>query len=1556
MQIGELTIQMAADLARLRSDMAEARQAVGGAMAGIESAVQSAQAALGALGIGLGIGAMMGMVRSAIDAADALDEMSQRIGISANELSSLQLAYKMAGLTSDDMASSLGKLQKQMADGNKAFDALGVKTHAADGSLRGTTDVLADLADEFEGLEGGAGKTALAMEIFGKSGASMVPLLDAGSQGLRDMIEQSERLGIVISNETAAAAGQFNDTLDLLGTGLQGIGQRLAAQMLPTLNTLSESFLTSMTSGDRLRGVADTLSAALKILYTVGVGVGTAFSIVGKTVGAAAAQIVAVLNGDFAGAKAIGAEWQADVTSSWTAAAAQISSAWNDTGGAAVAAMAKVQAAGKRMAPSVGKPGGAAASADPYAAEREAAKGWADAWSDFAKIAAEAQAKTNDLSKAQARLAEYLQSPAYSKASDGMRQLALEQAYAAIAAEKEAQARELGIKAVAEAIKGHQDLVKALTGTADSTLESAVKIEEENRATALATQLRISLAAAISLVEVARLREKQVEMMGNEDAVAAIEREIEARQRLRAAEGIKTTNADAEKRLTDYLSKDVGTNFAAGFDKASQSLGTFVQTFASLIDAQDKYNKARQDAGGDAAKLAQVEAKNFAQQINSYGSLAGAAKGMFKERTAGYKLMAGAEKAFRAVELAMAVQTAATQLGLIQGVTAAKVAGDLTGTASTLATVGPQVAAAATIGSANAAAATAAAAIAPPPFGFINMGLMAAAMAALGFAVSGGGGKGASAPTNSGTGTVLGDSSAQSESVTKAIEALAQVDTATMRYSAQMLQSLRNIESNIGGLASLLVQSGDLGSAAVGVQTGTQRNLLGEGVKGVTDVLTFGLLPGLGKALGNLFGSKTSVTGQGISANAQSLGSIQQRGFDASYYADVETKKKFLGVTTSTKNSTQLTDASAETERQFGLILSGFADTVKAAGGPLGVNLDQLQQRINGFTVDIGRIDLQGLTGGQISEKLTAVFSAAGDKIARGVLPGLDAFQAVGEGYLQTVARVATGVETAGAALDGLGVRAIGFQALTQKQGDVGQNIVRQSLVEAETQQVYRLTRGMFGLIRTTVESSVSGIGQIISSLDGSAQELADTYKALTDVRTSLQLLGINGQAVSFALLKGAGGLEGLTAGVAAFEESFFTDQEKVTAQTARMRKEFERLGVAMPATNDQFKALVQGTNTNTEAGQQLLGGLLGLSSGFADLTAAIEAAKEAGPASVVSEAMQAIMQQRAGLEQELADLVGGAEAVRRRELEAIDPSNRAIYVRVQALKDEQAAATAAAQQRTGLEQQLLQITGNTAALRARELAALAPSNRAMQQRIYELQDQQAAELLASKATADAAKAATDAADKARSLSEAWRSVGGSLQDEITRIQGLAGGEGTTTANAQAAFAMATAQARAGDQGAADRLSGLSKAMLDAAEQSAGSLRELAAIRAATVESLQQTRSVSAAYAGGYATQAGAIADNPMLTSPTLITSGASNPMSAPAPESPAAAAQNAVLYELQALREETQTLRKSLERMGAEQQINTSAIASNTGKSTRILERVTPNGDAFETRIASPI
>ena len=165
------------------------------------------------------------------------------------------------------------------------------------------------------------------------------------------------------------------------------------------------------------------------------------------------------------------------------------------------------------------------------------------------------------------------------------------------------------------------------------------------------------------------------------------------------------------------------------------------------------------------------------------------------------------------------------------------------------------------------------------------------------------------------------------------------------------------------------------------------------------------------------------------------------------------------------------------------------------------------------------------------------------------------------------------------------------------------------------------------------------------------------------------------------------------------------------------------------------------------------------------------------------------------------------------------------------------------------------------------------------------------------------------------------------------------GSESMSYARALAAFNTASDAARGGDQEAAKALPGLSQALLSAAANAATSSQELARIQGQTAASLEQTLAVINAMTGSSdnATDTGTAAptwwEQFAATQSATATTAAND-------------SQSALLEELQALRQEVSDLR-------GEQRIASAAIASGTSKTARILERVTPDGDAMATRSA---
>lgn len=318
-------------------------------------------------------------------------------------------------------------------------------------------------------------------------------------------------------------------------------------------------------------------------------------------------------------------------------------------------------------------------------------------------------------------------------------------------------------------------------------------------------------------------------------------------------------------------------------------------------------------------------------------------------------------------------------------------------------------------------------------------------------------------------------------------------------------------------------------------------------------------------------------------------------------------------------------------------------------------------------------------------------------------------------------------------------------------------------------------------------------------------------------------------------------------------------ESEKLARAQSDLVKEFADLSQAVPSSAADLRALIDAQDQSTESGRTMRAELLALVPAFLGVQdAAQQAAAQAAAvaAQAAEEAMRqadAVLRERLGLEADLLMLQGDTAELRRRERDALHESNRALYDQIRALEDQQAAAQAAAEaqqrilsERDGLERRMMELNGDTAGLRVRDLALLDESNRALQEQIWARQDEIAAaeKQAAAQALADqqAAAAASAAAAAAERLREAWQSLGETIADEIRRLRGLTDSGGAQGyAALQAQFAIQTAKARAGNQDAAQMLPELSRSLSDMAADIATSSIDLSRMNDATAASLEQT-------------------------------------------------------------------------------------------------------------------
>lgn len=185
------------------------------------------------------------LAKQSINNLDALDEMSQSLGIAVEQLSSLANVAKIEGMALDDFGASMAKLSKVIGEARAGSEEAGAvfKAMKLDPSqFKDSEDALLQIAQQFAGYQDGLEKSALSMELFGKSGYKMIAFLNQGKDGINATRQELDSFGLT-STEAARQAGELNDTLTKIGIIFDKIIEKIVSGMLPTLKTLTEGFL-----------------------------------------------------------------------------------------------------------------------------------------------------------------------------------------------------------------------------------------------------------------------------------------------------------------------------------------------------------------------------------------------------------------------------------------------------------------------------------------------------------------------------------------------------------------------------------------------------------------------------------------------------------------------------------------------------------------------------------------------------------------------------------------------------------------------------------------------------------------------------------------------------------------------------------------------------------------------------------------------------------------------------------------------------------------------------------------------------------------------------------------------------------------------------------------------------------------------------------------------------------------------------------------------------------------------------------------------------------------
>ena len=257
--IGDLVINISASSAKLNAALKSAQKQLNVFAAATTAAATAAFATFMQVG-------------------SALDDMSQRTGIAASELSTLAYAAQLSDTTMEAFQGSifkmnmfLGALAEQSPAAVSALDKLGIKLR----DLQGLSpdQQFKVFADAISKIEDPMLRMNAAMSIFGKAAGELLPLLSQGASGIDAMQAEAKRLGFALSDDTAAAAAASADAIDNLTLAVKAAAVRFGALFAPAITavakTLGELLTTSPKLFAALAGGAVALAAvvgAFKIL------------------------------------------------------------------------------------------------------------------------------------------------------------------------------------------------------------------------------------------------------------------------------------------------------------------------------------------------------------------------------------------------------------------------------------------------------------------------------------------------------------------------------------------------------------------------------------------------------------------------------------------------------------------------------------------------------------------------------------------------------------------------------------------------------------------------------------------------------------------------------------------------------------------------------------------------------------------------------------------------------------------------------------------------------------------------------------------------------------------------------------------------------------------------------------------------------------------------------------------------------------------------------------------------------------------------------------------
>lgn len=221
--------------------------------------------------------ALIQMTRESAEAADDIVTLSSVTGMSTDSIQELNYMADLTDVSLDRIRDSLKETTNKMqeaatgtGDAYEAYNKLGVEITDVDGQLRSAEDVFYDTIDALGQMKNKTERDAIAMDLLSESAQELNPLIEIGSDGLKQYAQEAHSMGYVLDNEALTALTEVDDAYQRLQKSQEGAKNQLSAEFAPYLTEFYEKITKLIRDGGQALKDSGIVDSFGMLLETVG--------------------------------------------------------------------------------------------------------------------------------------------------------------------------------------------------------------------------------------------------------------------------------------------------------------------------------------------------------------------------------------------------------------------------------------------------------------------------------------------------------------------------------------------------------------------------------------------------------------------------------------------------------------------------------------------------------------------------------------------------------------------------------------------------------------------------------------------------------------------------------------------------------------------------------------------------------------------------------------------------------------------------------------------------------------------------------------------------------------------------------------------------------------------------------------------------------------------------------------------------------------------------------------------------------------------------------------